>query len=143
MFCSVYALMLAFSLTSNCPQASPWEVSYQALHAVDFAQTVQIARSPKCYEEKDLVTARIIGHHPTPSKVAGMWAAESMVHYAISGWLDRSSEANGGAWTVARDTWHVVGVAWEAFDIGHNNAIGLKPFGGNRCEPTEKIARRR
>jgi hypothetical protein len=142
MVCSVYALIMAYSLTSDCPQASAWEVSYQALHAYDYAQTVQIARSP-CYEEVDPITSNIIGHHPTQTKVELWWAAESMLHYAISGWLDRTAEAEGGGWHVVRAVWNVGSVAWEARDVVHNARMGLRPFGGNKCPPPLTIQEHR
>ena len=136
MFCSAFALTLGLSVSSQCPN-DPWEISYQTLHTIDYAQTVETARNPKCVEEDDNLTSRVIGHHPTVGKVEAWWAIEALVHYNIAGWLDRTADATGSkGWYAARWVWRVAGITDEARDVIHNHNIGLHPFGGDLCKST-------
>jgi hypothetical protein len=114
--------------------SKPPEAAYQALHAVDFAQTIQIARSPNCYHEADPLTKRLIGEHPSEGQVRAAWALTSTVHLAVTGWLDREVDATDSkAWRIARGTWHVLTIADAGREVVRNRSLGLMPFGGNAC----------
>lgn len=130
--------LLGVLLLTGCaalpPDSKLPEAAYQALHAVDFAQTVQIARSPDCYHESDPLTKRLIGEYPTEGQVRAAWALTSALHLAITGWLDREVDATDSkAWRIARGAWHVVTIADAGREVVHNHSLGLKPFGGNAC----------
>lgn len=133
MFCTAFALTLGLSVSSQCPN-DPYEITYQTLHAIDYGQTVTGARSPECMEETDGLTSKIVGRHPSVGKVEAWWAVESMIHYAISGWLDRTVEAEGSkGWRVARWGWRAFSIGTEAYAVGHNFNLGVHPFGGDVC----------
>jgi len=143
MFCTAFALTLGLSISSQCPN-DPYEVAYQTLHAYDFSQTVTGARSPECTVESDDITDKIIGRHPSAGRVEAWWTAESLAHYAISGWLDRTVEAEGSSgWRAARWVWRAVSIGTAAYAVEHNSAMGIRPFGGDRCVKPEKIVRHR
>lgn len=133
MFCTAFALTLGLSVSSQCP-TDPWEVAYQSLHVVDFAQTVTGARSHECISEDDGITRNIIGRKPSVGRVEAYWAATAMLHYTVSGWLDRmvdSTDERG--WRAARWVWRVVPLAETAHAVLSNAELGVKPFGGNMC----------
>lgn len=130
------------------------QVAWQAMNVVDMGQTVHIARSKRtdkqmaawfnqgmtanryCFEEVNPLTRALIGKHPSEAEVIGsslLWAAG---HALVSRWLDRRTDAafasdspNRGAWYVGRIAFHGVMLGSKAWQIGHNNSIGLKPFG--------------
>lgn len=129
--------VLVISGCSSLPEISTPEVAWQAVHAVDFAQTDMTARDPDCYKESAWPTANIIGSHPSQAGLAAYWAAESAAHYAVSRWLDREEDATGSrAWGWARTAWYAVTIGASLDNVVHNHSIGLHPF-GNGC-PQEK-----
>jgi len=52
---------------------------YQALNAIDWAQTRNLARSPDKYHEED--AAGLIGHHPHKDTVDAYFALNALLHF--------------------------------------------------------------
>jgi hypothetical protein len=109
---------------------TPLELAYQAANAVDFSQTVSIARTGDCYAESDNWTTALIGRQPSPADAVKGWAVYSTGHALVSGWLLRKADTSGD------DAWHAAYVAWQLVTIGnsvnhivHNYRDGLTPFG--------------
>lgn len=63
----------------------PAETAWQALHLVDTAQTLQIARAPDRYWEA--WSAWAIGKHPSERSVIAYMAGTALVHYLAADWL--------------------------------------------------------
>lgn len=108
------------------------EMAWQVLNAVDFSQTINIARN-RCYVEKAWPTAKIIGRKPDESDVIAYGAAVAVLHFAVSYWLDTKS---GPAWKVAKIAWHVSFLANTGYHVVNNHLIGLRPFGGGPAVPS-------
>lgn len=68
------------------------EVYWQALHVVDIAQTVQIAKNPHCHSEGNPWTQKLIGNNPRESEVYPWGIVSSVVHFfgmrLLDKWLD-------------------------------------------------------
>ena len=123
------------------------EAAFQTSNAIDYAQTINTARRPDCLAETGPTTSQIIGEHPTESRVAAMWVAQSAVHYLVTAWLDREVDATDGTgWRVARMLWHGVAPGDSLRNVVHNSEIGLRPFGDGaspECHEDTKLARRK
>lgn len=125
--------VLACALLTGCvtlPQVNTGgEVAWQALHAIDVAQTVHGAANDPCYEEGDPITRRLIGSKPSPGGVAawglGLGALHYGVHWALAdrapAWLDTLYEA--------------LSVAGQAAVDHHNYSIGVRIGAQNRFDP--------
>ncbi len=143
--CFALAVAIAASLAGcaslpGIPDSGRTEFAFQALNAVDYAQTINIARRPDCYHETDSVTSRLIGAHPSSGAVAGMWAAQATAHYYVTRWLDRevdSTDATG--WRITRWIWLGATFWMAGHHVVQNHSIGLRPFSGgaapNQCAP--------
>lgn len=107
------------------------EASWQALHAVDFSQTVTIARQPDRYREEGFPTEWLIGEHPSENAVEASWAAFALLHLAVTGYLAARVD-RGPAWRWALYGWEALTIAESAVTVGQNAAIGLQPFGAHR-----------
>ena len=61
--------ILAIVLSAvGCKSMPNEEIMWQALHAIDFAQTMSIASDP-CYVESGAFTSRVIGEDPSKGEV--------------------------------------------------------------------------
>jgi hypothetical protein len=84
-------------------ESGPTELTFQSLNAIDYAQTINIARQPDCYREADPVTSGLIGQHPSTGAVVAMWAVQAGAHYYVTRWLDREVDATDAeGWRVVR-----------------------------------------
>lgn len=101
---------------------------YQAASAVDFAQTVNIARRHDCYNEIGRPTRLVIGSKPSVGRVWAWWAVQASAHAAISDWLLREADANGDspAWYYV---WEAATLGYTGYNIMHASADQLRPFG--------------
>lgn len=95
------------------------ESIYQALHVVDAAQTVYIAKNPDRFYEKE--SAWAIGAHPTEGKVIQYMAIEAGVHVAVTVALVR---LDAPRWLTR--TWELVTIGDSARCVGNNYRIGIK-----------------
>ena len=107
------------------------EASWQAVHAVDFSQTVAIARCPDHYEERGFPTEWVIGEHPSESAVAASWAGFAVLHAAVTGYLAARAD-RGPLWLWALYGWEALTLTESAATVAHNASIGLGPF-SSRC----------
>ena len=113
------AVLSSALLASGCATLSPGEVAYQSLHAVDVAQTVEIARNPARFQEVDMGTRALIGSHPSVGGVLAWGAANAIGHYAIDDYL---YSHNHPKLALAFES---VSVAFVADTVHNNYKIGL------------------
>ncbi len=122
------------ALQEGARDKSEWV--YQGLHAVDFAQTVTIARRPQRYYEADPLTSRLIGRYPSERSVEAAWAGLSLAHLLVTGWLDREAEATGSDWwRAAKWVWQIASIGESAYCVHENFSEGLDLFGGRDGAP--------
>lgn len=107
------------------------EASWQALHAVDFAQTVTIARQPGRYDEEGVPTRWLIGEHPSEGAVGACWAGFALLHIAVTRYLAERADRDR-AWRWALYGWEALTLADSATAVAQNASIGLQPFGPHR-----------
>lgn len=124
-------LMLVFCLclimtdhwTCNASEAAdPWtteqkvlQVAYTALHFADTLQTLQIARQPEKYWERN----PLLGKHPSEGKVYGYMAASYAAELLVAHYLASKYR-----------TWFLGGAtAFKAGLVIHNSSIGLRVGG--------------
>jgi hypothetical protein len=95
------------------------ESVYQALHVIDAAQTVYIAKHPDQYYEKE--SGLIIGRHPSESTVIKFMAADAIVHIAVTTALVK---LDAPAWLTR--TWELITIADTGNCVRGNFKIGIK-----------------
>jgi hypothetical protein len=117
-------LLLAFGL-AGCQSLPPAEYAWQAVHAVDVAQTVQIARSP-CFQESDAATAALIGEHPSTAGALAWGFGLAAIHAGVTVGLER---IDAPRWV--RASWQVLSVANTARFVKQNADQGIGPFGAD------------
>lgn len=117
----VAASIVCGTLLSGCAGMSPraTEAAWQALHAVDAAQSIHIAREPECFHENAPLTRAIIGKHPSEAEVAAVMVGYSFLHAYLTDRLE-------GRWL---RTYQFVSFAATARNVVRNHQIGLRPFG--------------
>ncbi len=118
------------------------EVTWLALHAIDTAQTVTIARSPDCLYEKNPLAAAVYGtKHPSVARVLVTNTVLAGVHYTVSGWWDRRVAAadadiendNAALWHIGRFAWYAASIAGSGSAVVGNMRLGVKPLTTARC----------
>lgn len=95
------------------------EAVYQSLHAIDAAQTVQIAKDPAHYYEKE--SAWAIGAHPSEGAVIKYMATEAVIHAAVTATLVKLD-----APTWALRTWELITIGDTVNCVRGNFKIGLR-----------------
>jgi hypothetical protein len=106
------------------------EGTWQLVNALDYSQTVTIAREPDHYFEADPTTYLVIGRHPSEQGVEAYWAAFSMLHFLVSSWLAREAHTHSNRiWTWAFYTWEAGSLGLSGRAVVDNHAIGLTLFG--------------
>jgi len=111
-------LVLSVALLAGSAQADEWmtadtqrEAVYLALHAMDWAQTRNIARNPYKWHEQN----SILGEHPSVDRVDAYFAIIALAHVAVSDMLP----------TEYRTAWQHVSIGFEAGVVGHNLSLGI------------------
>lgn len=106
-------------LTATAADADEWtnidtalQLTYTAVHCMDWAQTRNIARNPETWHEKN----PILGSHPSIDKVDAYFAATLAAHTAISYLLPDPY----------RNIWQSVWITVEAGQVAQNYGIGIK-----------------
>jgi hypothetical protein len=128
---------LALAGCSDLP-ISRTEQVYQVVNAVDWAQTVNIARRPDCYKESGWPTEFLIGAHPRVASVAVFGVAQAVAHAVVSTWLEHEG------WTKTLAVWQVLTIGNETYNVVNNARIGERPFGdGSVCDRSESPLRMR
>ncbi len=92
------------------------ETAYQIVHAVDFAQTLQIENRPELRESNWL-----LGDHPTKGKIFVGYMVTAYGHTLITDQLDKR---NAPVW-VCR-TWQALTILDAANAVRGNYQLGLK-----------------
>ena len=108
------------ALATGCTALrSPHEQAWLALHAVDTAQTVDIAHDP-CYIEAHPVTRALIGERPSDAQVAAWAIGTAALHVGVTQWLlDHYHPKLARAWSY-------VTIGEKAWAIGHNISLGIR-----------------
>lgn len=119
------------------------ELTWLALHAVDTAQTVTIAKSPDCLYEKNPLAVAVYGtKHPSLARVLVTNTVMAGVHYTVSGWWDRHVAAadadiendNAALWHMGRFAWYAASFAGTGSAVIGNVRLGVKPLSTARCK---------
>lgn len=113
----------------GCQSMGREELTWQALHAIDVAQTLNAARDP-CYQEEAWLTAQLIGAQPSDGEVIA-WGLGTAVFHA---WISNTLEHRGAPVWV-RKLWELGTLGHTSYAIGTNHQEGVRPFGKNRPVP--------
>lgn len=107
------------------------ETTWHALNVLDTAQTMHIASAHECFSEADPLTRSIIGKKPDKSSVLAIGAAYSLIMHYAGRWLKFKAESSDpdSGWKEARAGFHAFALGTKLLTVGHNHAIGLRPFG--------------
>lgn len=116
------ASIAAVLVLAGCQGVPKAEIAWQALHAVDVAQTVQIARS-ECFREDDPLTRAMIGEDPSVGEAIGWGVAMAGFHYGVTRWLE-AIEAPG--WL--QSGWQVVTIVNSGHFVKNNFDQGIEPW---------------
>lgn len=114
------AVLVALSACSTLP---PAELAWQLTHAVDVAQTVQIARS-ECFREDDPLTRAMTGEDPSVGEAVAWGVAWSGLHLGVTRMLE-AWEAPG--WV--QGTWQALTIGNSAYIVKQNFDQGIDPWG--------------
>lgn len=109
------------ALLSGCQSVPPayGEAAWQALHAVDTAQTLHVARSPECYYERAPLTRALVGAHPSEAEVAAVMLGYALLHRYLTEHLE-------GRWL---RVYQATSFISTARNVVRNHNIGLRPLG--------------
>lgn len=110
----------------GCASMDRQELTWQAMHAVDVAQTLNAASDP-CYKEDAWLTSRLIGAQPSDGEVIA-WGVGTAVFHA---WVSRSLETRGAPVWVQM-AWDLGTLGHTTYAVGTNHSEGVRPFGSNR-----------
>lgn len=113
-------------LLGGCQSMDRQEMTWQTLHAMDVAQTLNAANDP-CYKEDAWLTKRLIGEQPSDGQVLAWGVGTAAVHAWVSGALE-----NRGAPRWVQKVWELGTLGHTTYAIGSNHEAGVRPFGSNR-----------
>lgn len=102
------------------------EMTWQALHAMDVAQTLNAASDP-CYKENAWLTKRLIGEQPSDAEVVAWGVGTAVFHAWVSNALD-----DRGAPVWVQKLWELGTLGHTTYAVGTNHENGVRPFGSNR-----------
>jgi uncharacterized protein YceK len=85
----VFTLLLL--LLTGCSSMSKKEIVWQSLHAVDVAQTLQIAKNADCFAERNPMTVQVIGEHPSEKNVLAWGVLLSIGYHYLDEWLTKNT----------------------------------------------------
>lgn len=121
-----FALLICAWWLAGCSSMSREEKTWQVLHAMDVAQTLNAASDP-CYKEKAWVTKRLIGEQPSDGQVLAWGVGTAVMHAWVSSNLEES-----GAPRWVQKLWELGTLGHTSYAIGSNHDAGVRPFGNNR-----------
>jgi hypothetical protein len=102
------------------------EIAWQAMHAVDIAQTMKAARDP-CYVEDAWLTKKIIGEQPSDGEVLAWGVGSAVIHYVVSKTLE---SANAPQWV--QKVWSYGTISYTGFTVADNYNNGVRLFSDNK-----------
>ncbi len=88
------------------------QLTYATLHAMDWSQSLHIARNPDQYQEAN----PLLGKHPTVGRVNSYMATSLLVHTSIAYALPKKY----------REAWQYVWIGFKAGLVYHNHSIGIR-----------------
>ena len=116
------AILISLLALQGCAaigNMSTEEKAWQAMNIIDGMQTMNIARNPKCFYERDSISRSIIGDHPSEAEAAALMVGYGVAHYYVS----RLLEDNAPKW--ANKVWQYTMIGTKGFTIASNHNIGL------------------
>lgn len=121
MDCSRMVLALASLALSGCTALETRESqAWLVLHAIDTAQTLDIAHDSRCYEERDGITRSLIGAHPSDGEVIAWSVGMAGLHLGVTELLLRNDHPKlAKAWQYVR-----IGITLDA--ISNNYSAGIR-----------------
>jgi hypothetical protein len=88
------------------------QLTYTAVHAIDWSQSLTIARNPDRHEERNF----FLGPHPSVGEVNRYFGATLAAHWAVSALLPRR----------ARGVWQCFSLVVEGQAVARNFAVGVR-----------------
>lgn len=126
-------LCLALGLLGGCQSMDRQELTWQAVHAMDVAQTLNAASDP-CYKEDAWLTKRLIGSQPSDAEVVAWGVGTAVLH----AWVSNALEDRGAPVWVQK-VWELGTLGHTSYAVGTNHEAGVRPFGENHavrgCHP--------
>lgn len=105
------------------------EMTWQGLHAVDVAQTLNAADDP-CYREKAWLTEHLIGEQPSDGEVLAWGVGTAVIH----AWISRALETHRApGWLQA--AWDLGTLGHTGYSVASNHHEGVRIFGDNKPVP--------
>lgn len=121
----VVAPVLLCLLAGGCQTMDQDELAWQALHAVDVAQTLNAASDP-CYMEKSWLTKRMIGEQPSDAGVILWGIGSALVHKWVA---DQLEQRDAPRW--AQTVWSYGTITHTGYAVMTNHENGVRPWGEN------------
>ena len=119
------ALLLAL-FVSGCQTLDRNELTWQTLHAIDVAQTLNAANDP-CYMEKAWLTQRLIGEQPSEASVVLWGVGTAIAHKLVADLMERR-----GAPGWAQKLWDFGTISHTGYAVVTNHHNGVRPWGDNQ-----------
>jgi hypothetical protein len=102
------------------------EITWQALHAMDIAQTLSAADDP-CYEEDAWLTQQLIGKQPSDAEVMAWGIGTAVGHLAVANALDSWNAPN---WL--QKAWSYGTISYTGLTVASNYNEGVRMTGNNQ-----------
>lgn len=141
----IFALLVltgCASYTNDTTRAA--EFTWLAVHAIDTAQTVTIARSPDCLYEKSPLARMVYGtKHPSVGRVLATNTIMGAAHWQFGAWLDQHAERaladesndKAGLWWMARGAYYTLSFMGSGSAVVGNLRLGVRPLTTAHCAP--------
>lgn len=123
------AVLFCIIWLSACQSMDRQEKTWQVLHAIDVAQTLNAASDP-CYKENAWLTKRLIGEQPSDGEVIAWGVGTSLIH----AWVSNALEDRGAPIWVQK-VWELGTLGHTSYAVGSNHRNGVRPFGDNKDVP--------
>ncbi len=124
-FAKALSVVTLVGVLAGCESMGDKELTWQALHAIDVAQTYN-ARSDGCYREIDPITRRVIGSQPSKGEVLAWGVGAAFLHARVSRALE---EREAPRWV--QFTWDAITFGGTTNAVVSNHREGVRPFGSN------------
>jgi hypothetical protein len=102
------------------------EMTWQALHAMDIAQTLSAADDP-CYEEDAWLTQKLIGKQPSDAEVMAWGVGTAVAHLAFANALE---SWNAPRWL--QKAWSYGTISYTGLTVANNYNEGVRMSGNNQ-----------
>jgi hypothetical protein len=123
-----YVALVCLLLLGGCQslELSSQEVSWQALHAMDIAQTLSAADDP-CYQEDAWLTQKLIGKQPSDAEVLAWGIGTAIGHMMVSHTLN---VMNAPQWLQKAFSYGTL--SYTGYTVANNYDEGVRAFGDNK-----------